>query len=379
MTLCSCSGFNLNGYLVGDWEQNAIDYRAKAAVLYDEGKFEEAESYATKAFELSPNNEEGGILLAQIHMAQAGVDTISLIRSLTSSNSDSNLLSTSAASQLSSLSGIVGLTDAELNQLTIDGNEVDGVKGAPDSGIFVDLPVLLPKTAAEARSSGGNTIYHLNQAILALCKFVDNSMKVAADIRHGADSCESASTSTQNTEATFSWAFAHLSEAILFNNMINYPSSAETSNLQKRAALLDDSSVVSDTTAYISGIQELAAVIDVIMPISDSDSSMLIGMSNDLEAASLAFASLSGLPDSLKDGVVSSLSDLQTQQDSLESSGAENGDASALKNQLNSGLAQVLQTQITEKINSGSVSESEKSSLCSSYESISTSSLDVCS
>ncbi|SMF38275.1 hypothetical protein [Pseudobacteriovorax antillogorgiicola] len=381
---CSGSSFNVTGYLALPFEDNAVDQRSKAYSLYDKGKYEEALEFALRSFELDSTSEESAVLLASIHMGLAGIDSFQLVENLISQNEGTALQEDSnAASSLAGLSDLVGLSTTEYTSLTLTNNEKDGVQGAPTSGVFAELPVLLPKSAVEARISGGDTIYNIAQAIEVLCPFVGEDVKIlgeSGDIRHTDEACAPQGEQRFRSKSHFNWAFAHLAEAILFNGVVLYAPTSETPNLQARGAVLDDPGVTANLTEYIAAVNELAAVTDIIMPTDQEESanSMLLAMFNDLEAASLGFSSLAGLPESVSGGIVSSLSDLQSQRDSLSPATDENESSSALKNQLTSGLAGELQSQITAKSEAGELDSESQAELCTAYDSISTEPFDIC-
>lgn len=382
-SLMSCSSeLNLNQFLAQPFSDNAVDLRSRATTLYDEGKYSEALPYAEDAVELSPSNEEGGVLLGAIHMALAGIDSFQLIENL-SSDDGATLEGDSAASSLSSLSAIIGLSEGEYSNLSLENNEKDGVEGAPSTGVFSDLPVLLPKSASEARISGGDTIYHIAQAIQAMCSFVGDEVKLLGDdgdSRHTSESCVSMGDQNLTGRSHFNWAFAHLAEAILFNGVVLYAPSSETPNLQARGTLLGESSTTSDLSSYISAVSELATVTDIIMPTDAEESadSMLQAMFMDLQAASQAFSSLSGLPDSVTGSLESSLSDLQSQRDAISEAGGDSADSTAMKNQLTADLASDVRSQIQAKSDAGSLDSASRDQLCSAYASISSEAFAIC-
>ena len=382
LSLSCSSEINLNQYLAQPYENNAVDLRSKAELLYDKGEFSKALAYAEKAKKLDPESEEGGVLLGAIHMGLAGIDSFQLIENLMSTEG-SSLAEGNAASSLSSLSAIVSLDEAEYTSLTLENNEKDGVKGDPETGVFSELPVLLPKTASEARASVGETIYHIAQAIEALCPFVSDNVKilgVSGDVRHTDESCASIGEQRLKSRSHFNWAFAHLAEAILFNNVVLYAPSSDTPNLQARGTLIGQSDATSSVSEYVSAVQELAVVTDVIMP-TDAEGaadSMLEAMFNDLEAAAMAFGTLSGVPDSVIGSLESSLNELSSQKDEIATTSGDSAGAQAMKNQLTESLASDLRTQIQAKSDAGELGESEKADLCAAYGSISNTDFSLC-
>jgi hypothetical protein len=371
---------------------------SRAQVLYDRKEFDGALAEAKAAYQLDAKNEKAAVLLSQIHLAKAELDLFQMVAKLIqgeddndaedgsdeggSAESDSN----GAAQQLDQLRTLLGLSTAQTDALILPDNRQGDVEGAPQDGPFKDLPVLLPKTATAARQSEGPPISHIHQAIMVLCPFVEDQVKIlgsAADVRHAGDECPLADKPLSlRGQANFVWAVAHLAEAILFHGVILYQPTGDTPYLQKRVDLLDDTSVVASAGDYVRAVNELAEVVNLVFP-SDpetANASMLMAVFNDLEAASRGFQSLPGVPKSLTEGISSALSGLDVQRDKLVQQGAseEEGRSKALKEQLTSGLAEKLGSQITAKQASGELSEDELSEVCAAYDEIAEATLDTC-
>ncbi len=366
------------------FSDNAVDQLSKAKILYDKGQYVDALSAAERAYELDSENEIIAVVLSSIHMALAGIDTFQLVQRMILNNEGENLIASDAAGNLTSLSSLVGVSTNELDLLTLENNEKNGVQGAPESGLFKDLPVLLPKSAPDARLTGGDTVFHIHKAITVLCPFVEEAVKItegSGDIRHRRDVCEPLGQHKYRGKSHFNWAFAHLTEALLFHTIVLYAPSGDQPNLQMRGAILDDSNQVQDLEQYISALNELAVVTDIILPTSaeESENSMLLAMFNDLDAASRAFASLSGIPESITSGIISSLQDLKSQRSQIERpESSQNSSSQALKSQLTAKLAKEIREQVTTRFETENLNESEKQDICAAYNSISTEAFTQC-
>lgn len=366
------------------YSDNAVDLLSKARTHYDKGRYDDALTAAERAKELNPESEAIAVVLSSIHMAKAGIDSFQLVERMILNNSGESLIATNAASNLSSLSSLLGISSSEFSNLTLENNEKDGVRGDPDTGLFKDLPVLLPKSAPDARATGGDTIYHIDQAIMALCPFVDESVKIigeAGDIRHNSEECSSLNKQEYQGKSHFNWAFSHLTEAILFHSVVLYSPSGDEANLQKRADILDNTDEVQSTSEYIAALNELVVVTDIILPtsIEETESSMLLAMFNDLDAASRGLASLPGIPESITSGIIGSLEELKNQRSQIEGqSTGENDSSKALKGQLTESLSQEIGSQIKTKFETENLSDEEKEDICLAYDGISSESIDEC-
>lgn len=378
----SCSSdTNPFTYIAAPFSENAVDLRSQASVLYDQGRFAEALTYAQRAFALDSSSEEGGIILSSIHMGLAGIDKFQLVKSMM--QAETALQGGNAASSLAEIAELIGLSTDEYDGLTLEGNQKDGVEGAPTTGIFSTLPVLLPKTAVEARISGGDTIYHIAQAVEALCPFVADDVKIlgeAGDLRHTAESCSPQGSQQYISESHFSWAFAHLAEAALFNEVVLYSTTGDEANLSARADLLSQSQGSLSLAEYIKSVNDLATVTDIIMPteMEASQESMILAMFNNLEAASAGLSSLPGVPAEVKDQIVTSFADLLAERESLVTSEDDNLNSKALRDQMTADLAGKIQTQIIERANASPPSDEEKDEMCQAYSAVSAKPFDYC-
>ncbi len=314
-----------------------------------------------------------------------------------SASTDSGSSSSSSTDPLSSLSEILGYTDDDVVHMTLDNNSLvleDGsvLEGAPSSGVFKDYPILLPKTAVDARAAGGDVIQNINLAIHSLCPFVDDEVKVLGEIpdpRHASDQCPDSHTILrQGGKLYFVWAFAHLSEAIAFKKVVLYDPSGKGPNLTRRSDALGDPQSVG-IVEYVQGIKQLASVMDVVFPTDSQQSqvSMLSGMLNDLTATSKGFAMLPGIPASLTKSIDETLNKLEAQKAKIKEASAKSesqvseSEASnnALKETLTGELGEKIQAQILEKLDAGELTTEQKSNVCTAYSQISSTVLDVCS
>jgi len=365
--------------------EDAAALLSRSEIQLDEGDYEAALNNAEKALKLAPDCAACAIQVGYCHLAVAGLDLFQLARKMLEKDKTEEEASTTlaesgnASGQLSALASLVGLTADDYLAITLTGNRLGDLEGAPQNGPFQTLPVYLPKTAPEARESDSLTLKHIAQAIAVICPFMPEAVKLLGDegdVRHVDESCtKEGQAGTARSNALFIWAIAHLVEAIAFHQLVLYANDGGLPNLQKRAVVLEDRSVVTSLTDYIKAVRDLAAVVDIILPTEKSAAraSMLTAMVNDLQTVSLAFQNMLAVPAEISEGIVDAIADLQGQKTKISSPKNDQDQSSvAFKDQLTEGLATELQKQIASKLESGQVSDQERADLCSAYRQIST-------
>ena len=381
---------NILGYLVmGKQKKDIVYLLERSQTFYDQGDFTTANTFAQEAYDIDPSYEASAVMLGFTHLALAGLDSFNLATSLMKDDSSANLAEESQGGALDGLRGVIGLSQTDLNELTLADNkyvdeEGNVVEGAPSEGIFAELPVLLPKSAVEARLTNSVAVSNVHKAIVAVCPFVSLEAKVIGsqgDIRHVSDYCETTDNERYlSAKAHYLWAFSHLTEAIAFHSVVLFQTVGSEPNLVQRSSVLDKAGG-DDIQGYIKNITDLATTIDIILPTDEerSKNSMLTAMFNDLEATSLGFAQLAGIPESLTKSITDSLAEIKSQKEKLASSSgsANQQNSKALKENLTKGLKSALQTQITAKDAEG-IEEGEKEDMCKQYCQISTESFDSC-
>ncbi len=404
---CCSEQTNPLAYLSKPWsDKDAAAFLSRSQILLDAGDYEGALVAAEKAFSLAPLQARMATQLSYAHLAVAGLDLFQLARKMIDkeTNKDApaatdppagtsepapaealNLLADeSAAGQLASLADLVGLSESDYEAITLPGNKLGDLEGAPSSGPFAALPILLPKTAIDARESGSPTLEHIASAITVLCNFLPEEVKLLGDdgdIRHTSESCEpGARRPTQEGKAKFVWAIAHLIEAVAFHQVVLYQPSGTTPQLLQRSQVLSTYSQSASITAYVKAVTELASVVDVVMPVDPAltRTSMLTAMFNDLETVSRTFTQMPNIPEKLAGGIVRSLDQLKGQKEKLGQKPGVDGNSTVLKDQLTSGLATELKKQIEGKEAEGQLSPKEKADVCEAYQSISSEGLSLC-
>ncbi len=391
--LAGCSpATNIMGFIAApSAAEDAGALLSRSKIRLDQGDYAGALSDAEKALKLAPDCAACAIQVGYAHLGVAGLDLFQLARKMLEKDKTEEEASTTltesgnASGQLSALASLVGLTAADYLAITLSGNRLGDLEGAPASGPFQKLPVYLPKTAPEARESDSQTLQHIAEAIAVICPFMPEAVKLLGDEgdgRHVDETCtKEGQSGTARSNGLFIWAIAHLVEAIAFHQLVLFATDGGAPNLQKRALVLEDRSVITSLTDYIKAVRDLAAVVDIILPTEKSAAraSMLTAMFNDLQTVSLAFQNMPAVPAEISEGIVKAIVDLQGQKSQISSPKNDQDQSSvAFKDQLTEGLATELKKQITSKFESGQVSDQERVDLCSAYRQISTQAFASC-
>jgi hypothetical protein len=392
LLLSRCSeSTNVNQLFVSDGQKESFTYLMEEAQMsYDQGEFSDALGYATKAYKINPESESASVLLGYIYLSVAGIDTFQLASNLMASDdekSDSTTLiaeKKDASDALTKLAGIIGISDDELASLTV--TEVDGVSGTSDSDIFEGMDIVFPLSAVEAREGEVEALVNLAKSLNMVCSWVDDEVKVTVendksvdDPRHVAESCtQSEHPRYLTSKAHYLWALSHLSEAIVFNTVI----STNMPNLLARAEAISSRTSI-DPQTYVDSVIELADVTNTLLPTDPeiSADSMLTGLFNDLEAVTLGFAALPGIPEKMTKPVSDALEKLREQAGAIEAAGTTDLDpnAGALRDQLTKKFAAKLKTQIEEREENGDFTAEQKEQACEAYGKITTVEIDTCS
>ncbi|MFW7382031.1 MAG: hypothetical protein ACOH5I_24710 [Oligoflexus sp.] len=343
--LSSCGSLNVNELLESTERKNAIDALIQEAQYeYDKGNYQRALSKAQKARSIRPEAEHATVLLSQIHLGLAGLDTLSLAKGLVKKDEDTGEEQDKTASTFAKLAEVIGLSTADLEALS---TETNGGETADEALLY------LPKSTSEARVSTSSILANIKAAVEYLCPFIGDEAKLLEadgalyDDRH--DDCEPIEGSQlMGAQANFAWAVAHLGEAITFYSLIFYqdPNSSDP-NIVTRSKALD--SYKNEPLVYIEKITELADVVDAIFPTDadDAGDAMLNAMFNNLETTGLGFAAIAGLPEDFSKSVQEALANVRGKLSNIDKpTKADNN--TALKNSLTKGLSRQLAKQIEE-------------------------------
>jgi hypothetical protein len=259
---------------------------------------------------------------------------------------------------MTALKTAIGLTTDELQSL-----------GTVDRAVE-DLPLIVPSCAELVRSSAPRLQY-LNEAILATCPFVDEGVRSKLDLRQV---CTSTLRDRRFADqAHFLWAFAHLTEAVVFNQVFTYATvSPPQTNLQLRVArVTDGTKAASSPDAYINAIDSLNKTIQAILPSSGICSStarttQFSATVYDLAAVDAGFARLAKAPASVRSTLNTALGSIRSGQDKVAAAGDS---TQALRGQLGGSIAEKVAASIDSQIASlpTPLSDEQKAKLCGSF------------
>lgn len=392
--LMACSeGTNFNQIFVNKDQKDSADYtRERAQYYFDRGEYEKAKGYAEKMYELNKNDEESAVLLSYIYLGLARVDIFDLAENLIDQtkkekSEEKPEENSSAVAALDELGAVIGLLDEDRAAMADEDNVVDvngtPVSGVSDNPIFARMDVTLPKGSADARQANSQLLQNLNKAIKTVCPFVNDEAKILKgetrsdeDSRHTTDNCpKSPYPHKIGAKTHFLWAFSHLTEAIAFNSLMS--ELIEVLNQRGAAIGKNNGAAAVNAEQYVDGLTEIVNLVNVILPTSPEEAadSMLTAVFNDMEAASLGFGQIDGVPEDLTKSINEALSKLKASSSSIGNAN-QNNNAAALKDQLLDKLTTKIRDEMTKR--DSEFSAEQKTKACDAYKSITTKKFDLC-
>lgn len=357
---------NIFGYLHTDEHKEQFYILiGTAKAEFDAGNYDAAVEAGEKAWALNPGNEEASITLGFAYLGKAGIAPISLARKLIEGN-NSEESDDSTSGVLSGLAPVLGVSRSSVEKL-----------GDLDTVTDPELPLLIPYCASKARTSLEN-LESLNKAIEVICPFVSESVRLEEDYRHVCTKTEKVQ--AMQGKADFLWAFAHLTEAIAFDKVINYSTTSSSStNLELRMDAIDSRVVTTagEITSFIAEVDSLKQAVDKILPVDgvcegDTPQTQFQGMLNDLIATTLAFNAIPGIPESFTESLTASMAGILELRDKANSGVGDSSDQSnALKGDLTGAIAKTLADKIDEVDGDTGLTPDQLAQICASYDSIS--------
>jgi hypothetical protein len=380
LLLSACnSETNLIGRTVPDDHHDSYFYNLDMArALYDGGRAKQARKYALKAFSMDPDSEEASLLLGYIDLSLAGGDPFTLAKALmeveqakkdAAAKTDSQTTpatssgESGASDTLGSVKAAIGITDEELALL--------GRRDDSDP----ELPVIIPKCAEDARAAVERLTF-VNEAIRAVCPFVDDDIRSEADYRQICD--ESTRVRRFSAKAHFLWAFAHLTEALAFNSVLTFSGSDSTdkrSNMEKRVTKVQsqDTSTPEGITSLLDSLKGVEATVNAIFPASGlcsdtAPTSQLRATLNDMLAVDIAFSRISGVPDK----IVASIRKSMTKITGLGGQGGVGSQLAAMKADFTKKISGGLSTKVDQLVSNpdNPLPADKKDEICSILSSI---------
>ncbi len=347
-----------------------------AQFFYDQDDFLSAVEHAEKAYSFDSSSEEAALSYSSAYLALAGLTPIGLLEKMldSSQKKDDGVKSEGEDTAkkddpFKQIASLLGISDSDYLLLgRIDDSDPT-------------LPTIDPLCANEARSRL-NILTYVNKAIRASCPLVRDEVRIADEPRH---QCAAHTKFIINTnKAHMFWAFAHLIEAIIFNQVISYKTTDQgKSNLELKVEKIQKYEVGNDPAQVADFVKVMADMknsIEKVMPTSGACSekdpqTQLIALLNDMAAVSLALESISGIPDEIKKSLLDATASLRElkQKSSTLNSGEQ---ASATRQQLNKTISDNLLKKIN-SLDATHFSPEQINSICNSYASISGDSLSI--
>ena len=365
---------------------------------YDRGEFAQAERLAQDLLAINSENEEAAILLGFTFLSSGGIDPYRLACKMITLNTGQSCPKHPAATttkqtttqtstrpnstQRIESAGLLEATDAAIDLLaqgnpqyaqtnTNSGNTGNKSNTATDvlkklsaellsmseadytslsvgkysEGLFATTPIYQPQRISEPIRQAVNTLQKMNLALRSVCRFVDPNVLKEFQNSAGTGRYDTGCTQTKQVrrnaaKSHFLWAFAHLTEAMVYQSVLLYSSSTTAegggSNFQAAINALS-AKTYTDAAALASLTSDLTEVKTMIDTVFDTtDGSMLSETIKDLNSAGHAIDALS-LPSDISKTIRDALTGLQNIADKI----TQTADTST-KN------SQALKTQITE-------------------------------
>lgn len=392
LTFLACGddgNFNPNAIFVTDHDEDRVDVLlARATIALDRKKLDKAEELATEAYNRNPDNIDASKLLANVYLSQVNLSVTGIAQRIAD---DLKVSDSSTASDTDALD-VLGLL-GDVISLSVADYEILGTRTEPKSSFFTGLPLIYPSEPGDHTNSDSprnklKSLRLINKAIVVLCPFISPSVTEGfSDPRHN---CSEATNSTvsERAQVNFSFALAHLLEAVHFNSVLMYNENSqasetstqviENSHLFKKVKAIENVSFTLDNvTEYSDAVDELLDDINAIYKPNDSNS-LLVATMIDLRVANEALSRIEDLPDDLLLKIQGVLTKIQS---SVDAAGGTKTDilnqSNALKDQLNTSLVSRLGTSITEFVNKIPATDlatadvdAKVDKVCSSYSSI---------
>jgi hypothetical protein len=381
---------NILGLTVPDEHKDSFEYiLTEARVAYDHGRLDEALELSTKAFQMVPDSERAALLYGFVNLSLAGGDPFKIARTLAedaankksgkdagtatatatsssigTSTSTSTAASDSSSDALGPLRAIIGLRDDEVAAIgTLDASDVE-------------LPIYIPSCVEDARSTL-EKLQFVNNAIYAVCRFVDVEARIEGDYRQ---QCEQfAGARRQGARAHFLWAFAHLTEALAFQSVLMFGSpdgKAGTSNLEKRVEKIkaQSASGTAGIQTFLASLTTLQRTLAAVMPTSGrcsetAPTTQIRATLNDLLAVESALSRLPGLSPDIGNSLKKALGRFKNVQGGLDPGQAKSEQTKVLRQDLTKNMSKSLGEKIDGLAaeNGGVLPAEQKETVCGAY------------
>lgn len=326
LILMACGGGSIgpNGLFVTRHDKARIDVLLeKARMAYDKGDLDQAEEYSSEVYNLNTKNQDAALMLANVRMAKAKLSLLDIAGEI----SDNLKVSSGTATNTKALDvlGVLGdVTDISAAEYA----ELGTLRNNTGITLFADLDVIEPfapgnhKTTTSPRHKV-EPLRFIGESIDLLCPFLPaKATDGSTDTR---DTCTKVtnSTSMNQPQSLFTFAMAHLFEAIFLVKVLMYTTGTSTStstststdsaiatnsNLFRRVKAIEGLKFsVSNASTYLSAVTEVVRNVSKVFD-SGSTDSMLTAIMVDLRVTTQSLGAIDGFPKDL----LAKIADVQT-------------------------------------------------------------------
>ena len=383
------NGLNPNAAWVTDEDKARVDVLlARSKIEFDRNNLGKSEYYANKAYKQNTNNQEAAQQLGNIYIGKAHLALLDIASRISTdlNTGESGASNTQALDVLGILADVAELTQAEYQGMgTLRTSTVTYNNAQVEIPAFDNLDVIVPFTPGSYTDKNSmrykvSRLRMINQTIGVLCPFIEKSVfNGVSDPRYN---CRKVKDSTANVhgQVLFTFAIAHLLEAIFFNAVLQYSNNvsssttgtvaAESSNLFKRAQAMQNTRfTVNNSSVYAAGMIEL--VYDINNTFSSASDSMLAETLIDLKVTSQALGAIKGFPQGLR----SKIEDTQTTiQKAIAKVGQSQSNVSnqikALKDQFSAAAISKMNTAITAFNTNNPSASAQIKDVCNAYKTL---------
>ncbi len=357
--LCSCGSASNINQIWGEDDEGSDSMLAEAVAAYDAKDYQRSENLTVKLLERNPDNEAAAIMLGYTMLSKGGIEPIALARKLislsasstaektgTTSGADTSKASGDATTTLTNLGSLINLSEDDFGNLG-ETFEKDANGGTEPSLFASSNALIVPAKISDELRSKVPVLANMNRALMAICRFVDDSTKSEEDARHADPSCAQTTAKRKKTaKAHFLWAFSHLTEALVYQSVILYSGAGSTgvSSFQKASDDVNTKNYGTDISQFVDDVAEMKNAVDLVFDTTSKDSMITATLLN-LKTVNLAFSAIAGLPSGITDQITKSLEQLDKVSQSLGSTGVE-GNTQALKGQMTEKFATVIGEKI---------------------------------
>ena len=368
--LAGCGSKSNINQIWGGNDEGADSLYMEARAAYDRGDYDAAEEKAQKLVDRNPDNEDAAVLLGYIYLSSGGIDPFRLAREMIALSTPTTTTPTDkadggvlqgpsaedsdaeaeddtndATSTLQKLGSLINLSETDFTNL-----QKEPFTGT--TGLFTDNPLIVPKDVTPDLRQQIEVLKAMNAAIMAVCRFVDDSVKIEGDTRHADANCVKVDGPRNNPpKAHFLWAFSHLTEAMVFQSVLLY-STAENgdSNFKAASDKLNNSSFDGDAgvAEFTSKVTELKTASDLVFNTTSNDS-MIASTFRALDAVDKAFGALSGLPEGITKRITGAMGKIREVGTKLGGEGST-GNVTALKGQMTDKVSKTIGKKVDDVI-----------------------------